>query len=68
MAENDITFDLTDPNGTPAEQAVARIIAARTKELGETTENACVALAINVQILIVSRMLASSWLDGRTKV
>lgn len=48
MAENNITFDLTDPNGTPAEQAVARIIAARTKELGEMTENACVALAINV--------------------
>lgn len=48
MAENNITFDLTDPNGTPAEQAVARIVAARTKELGETTEQACTALAINV--------------------
>lgn len=47
MAEN-ITFDLTDEHGTPAEQVVARIVAARTKELGETTEQACVALIINV--------------------
>lgn len=45
---NEITFDLTDPNGTPAEQAVARIVAMRTKELGETTENTCVALIINI--------------------
>lgn len=48
MAENNITFDLTDPNGTPAEKAVARIVAMRTKELGETTENTCVALIINI--------------------
>lgn len=49
MAENNITFDLTAPDGqTPAEKFVARIVAMRTKELGETTEQACTALAINV--------------------
>lgn len=45
---NEISIDLTDPKGTPAEVAIQNIVRARTKELGETTENTCVALVINV--------------------
>lgn len=45
---NAISIDLTDNKGTPIEIAMQNIIAARTKELGETTENACVALVINI--------------------
>lgn len=36
------------PDGTPAASAISNIVQARTKELGETTEQACTALAINV--------------------
>lgn len=35
-------------DGSPADVAIQNIVAARTKELGETTEQACTALAINI--------------------
>ena len=42
-------MDLTmTDTGQPAVPAIQKIIEARTKELGETTEQACIALAINV--------------------
>lgn len=43
----DITFDLSTSDGKSAEQ-LAEIIARRTKELGQTTSQACTAMAINI--------------------
>lgn len=43
----DITFDLTTPDGKPA-SALAKVIEARRRELGETTKQACVAMAIDI--------------------
>ena len=44
----DLQFDLRMPDGSEAVSAMSRIIEKRTKELGETTAQACTALAINV--------------------
>lgn len=43
----DITFDLQTPDGKNAE-ALAKIIEARRKELGETCRQSCVAIASNI--------------------
>lgn len=43
----EITFDLTTPDGKQAD-ALAKIIEARRNELGETTRQACVAVASNI--------------------
>lgn len=43
----DISYDLTTADGQNP-NVLAQIIQARTKELGETTQNACVAVAINI--------------------
>lgn len=43
----ELTFDLQTPDGKPAE-ALAKIIEARKRELGETTKQSCVALAQNI--------------------
>ena len=43
----DITFDLQTPNGETAE-ALAKVVELRRQELGETTKQACVAVAVNV--------------------
>lgn len=43
----EINFNLETPDGKPAE-ALAKIIEARRKELGETTRQSCVAVASNI--------------------
>lgn len=40
----EVTFDLTTPQGAPAE-ALNAVIEARRKELGETAMQSCVAMA-----------------------
>lgn len=43
----ELTFNLQTPDGKPAE-ALAAVIEARKRELGETTKQSCVALAQNI--------------------
>ena len=43
----EINFSLQTPDGKPAE-ALAQIIEARRRELGETTKQSCVAVASNI--------------------
>ena len=46
--DNTVDIDLVSDNGNPIDQEIGKIIAMRTRELNETTQDACVALAINI--------------------